>query len=86
MLHPAAVAAPLRLRADDLRAPVSVGAARGPEHRVAALTLAALLFAGGLMGLLTLFVDGVLRDGAARWIYGVAMVLCMLGAVPMAVR
>ncbi len=86
MLHPAAVAAPLRLRADDLRAPVSVGAARGPEHRVAALTLAALLFAGGLMGMLNLFVDGVLRDGAARWIYGVAMVLCMLGAVPMAVR
>jgi diguanylate cyclase (GGDEF)-like protein len=38
------------------------------------------------MGMLNLFVDGVLRDGAARWVYGGAMVLCMLGAVPMAVR
>ena len=44
--------------------PVSPAAGRGPEHRVAALTLAALLFVGGLMGTLNLFVDGVLRDGA----------------------
>ena len=84
--HPAAVFAPLRLRADGLRTSASVGAARGPEHRVAALTLAVLLFAGGLMGMLNLFVDGVLRDGAARWVYAAAMVMCMLGAVPMAVR
>jgi diguanylate cyclase (GGDEF)-like protein len=59
---------------------------RGPEHRVAALTLAALLFVGGLMGTLNLFVDGVLREGAPRWIYGTAMLLCMAAAVPMAVR
>jgi diguanylate cyclase (GGDEF)-like protein len=59
---------------------------RGPEHRVAALTLAALLFVGGLMGTLNLFVDGVLRQGAPRWIYGTAMLLCMAAAVPMAVR
>src|SRR5687768_8802851 len=59
---------------------------RGPEHRVAALTLAALLFVGGLMGTLNLFVDGVLREGALRWIYGTAMLLCMAAAVPMAVR
>jgi diguanylate cyclase (GGDEF)-like protein len=84
--HPAAVAVPLQLRAGGLRAPASVGEARGAEHRVAALTLAALLFAGGLMGMLNLFVDGVLREGAARWVYGAAMAMCMLGAVPMAVR
>ncbi len=61
-------------------------AARGPEHRVAALTLAALLLIGGAMGTVNLFVDGVLRDGAPRWVYGATMVLCMLAAVPLAVR
>jgi diguanylate cyclase (GGDEF)-like protein len=59
---------------------------RGPEHRVAALTLAALLFVGGLMGTLNLLVDGVLRDGAPRWVYGTAMLLCIAAAVPLAVR
>ena len=57
--------------------------ARGAEHRVAALTLAALLVVGGLMGTANLFVDGVLREGAARWVYGGAMVLCMLAAIPL---
>ena len=66
--------------------PGTVTAGRGPEHRVAALTLAALLFVGGLMGLSNLFIDGVLRDGAPRWIYGTAMLLCMAAAVPLAVR
>jgi diguanylate cyclase (GGDEF)-like protein len=61
-------------------------AARGPEHRVAALTLAALLVIGGLMGTANLFVDGVLRDGASRWVYGGAMALCMAAAVPLVVR
>jgi diguanylate cyclase (GGDEF)-like protein len=61
-------------------------AARGPEHRVAALTLAALLFVGGLTGMSNLLVDGVLRDGAPNWIYGTAMLLCMAAAVPLAVR
>ena len=59
---------------------------RGPEHRIAALTLGALLVLGGLMGLVNLFVDGVLRDGAPRWVYGGAMVLCIAAAVPMIVR
>jgi diguanylate cyclase (GGDEF)-like protein len=58
---------------------------RGPEHRVAALTLAALLVLGGLMGLLNLLVDGVLREGAPRWVYGGAMVLCIAAAAPMIV-
>ena len=70
------------------RLPVVDGlpAARGPEHRVAALTLAGLLFVGGLMGLSNLLVDGVLRDGAPRPIYGTAMLLGMAAAVPLAVR
>ena len=44
----------------------------GPEHRVAALTLA-LLLVGGAMGSVNLFVDGVLRDGAPRWVYAGTM-------------
>jgi len=60
--------------------------ARGPEHRVAALTLAALLVAGGLMGTANLFLDGVLREGASRWVYAGAMALCMVAAVPLVVR
>ncbi|MET0763505.1 MAG: GGDEF domain-containing protein [Blastococcus sp.] len=59
----------------------------GPaEHRVAALTLAALLVAGGLMGLINLIVDGVLRDGAPRWLYGGTMALCIAAAAPMILR
>src|SRR3712207_7444838 len=47
--------------------------ARGPEHRVAALTLAALLLIGGAMGTVNLFVDDVLREGAPRWVYAGTM-------------
>lgn len=61
-------------------------AARGPEHRVAALTLAALLLVGGAMGTVNLFVDGVLRAGAPRWVYAATMALCVLAAVPLIVR
>ena len=63
-----------------------VPAGRGPEHRVAALTLAALLFVGSFMGMSNLLVDGVLREGAPRWVYGTAMLLCLVAAVPLAVR
>jgi diguanylate cyclase (GGDEF)-like protein len=59
---------------------------RGPEHRVAALTLAALLAIGGVMGTINLFVNGVLRDGAPRWIYAATMGLCIVAAVPLAFR
>ena len=61
-------------------------AGRGPEHRVAALTLATLLLLGGSMGMANLFVDGVLREGAPRWLYATAMLICVLAAVPLAVR
>jgi diguanylate cyclase (GGDEF)-like protein len=62
------------------------GPARGPEHRVAALTLALLLVLGGLMGSINLFVDGVLRDGPQRWLYAATMAACVLAAVPLVVR
>ena len=66
--------------------PGAIAPGRGPEHRIAALTLAALLFIGGSMGMVNLVVDGVLRDGAPRWIYGAAMAACMLAALPLAIR
>jgi diguanylate cyclase (GGDEF)-like protein len=64
----------------------AAGESRGPEHRVAALTLALLLVLGGLMGSINLFVTGVLRDGPQRWLYGATMVACILAAVPLVVR
>ena len=66
--------------------PGATAAGRGPEHRIAAYTLAALMFAGGGMGMINLLIDGVLREGAPRWIYGAAMALCMAVAIPLAVR
>ena len=85
MRHPVAVmAGGARLRRRT-GVPGAAAVGRGPEHRVAALTLAALLFVGGAHGQLNLFVDGVLRDGAAaagstarRWR------LCMAAAPPLA--
>jgi diguanylate cyclase (GGDEF)-like protein len=59
---------------------------RGPEHRVAAFTLAAMLVLGALMGSINLFVDGVLRDGPARWAYAGTMALLIVMAVPLVVR
>lgn len=92
MRHPSAMTPRCDLAEDD-RAGVRPGppigvqpAGRGPEHRVAALTLAALLLLGGLMGMANLFVDGVLREGAPQWIYATAMLLCLAAAVPLAVR
>jgi diguanylate cyclase (GGDEF)-like protein len=62
-----------------------IGALEYGHDRVSALVLAALLAAGGGMGLLNLFVDGVVRDGA-RWLYGLTMGLLLLAAVLLAVR
>jgi diguanylate cyclase (GGDEF)-like protein len=62
------------------------GAPRGPEHQVAALTLAVLLVLGGLMGSINLFVEGVLRDGPQRWLYGATMAACILAAIPLVIR
>jgi diguanylate cyclase (GGDEF)-like protein len=66
--------------------PAATAAGRGPEHRIAAFTLAALLLLGGTMGTVNLFLDGVLRAGAPRLVYAVTMALCVLAAVPLVVR
>ncbi len=66
--------------------PNATAVARGPEHRVAALTLAALLLVGGAMGSVNLFLDGVLREGAPRWVYAGTMALCMAASIPLIVR
>jgi diguanylate cyclase (GGDEF)-like protein len=58
---------------------------RGAEHRVAALTLAAVLFIGGLMGSLNLVVGHVVRDGTYRWVYAATVGLLMLMSVPLLV-
>ena len=58
----------------------------GLDSRVAAHSLAALLLIGALMGSLNLLVDGVLRDGAARWAYAVTMVLLFVLAAHLAIR
>lgn len=78
-----------RWQRDLDRGPTSAGAVaagRGTEHRVAALTLAALLVVGALMGGVNLFVDGVLRDGAWRWVYAATMGLLVVMAVPLVLR
>jgi diguanylate cyclase (GGDEF)-like protein len=60
--------------------------ARGPEHRVAALTLAGLTFLGGVLGILNLTIDGVVRDGVARGVYAATMTVCMAIAIPLVLR
>ncbi|MGK5111220.1 MULTISPECIES: diguanylate cyclase [unclassified Geodermatophilus] len=62
----------------------SVG--RGPEHRIAALTLAALTAVAGLIGTANLFIDGTLHHGATRISYTAAMGACLVAAVALAVR
>ena len=58
----------------------------GPEHRVSSLALAVLLLTGAGLGALNLPLDGVLRDGPARWVYAATMALCLVAAVPLLVR
>jgi diguanylate cyclase (GGDEF)-like protein len=64
----------------------ATGGGHGREHPVVALTLAALLLIGAVMGSINLFVDGVLRDGAAKWVYAGTMAACIAAAVPLVVR
>ncbi len=58
----------------------------GLDRRVAALSLAALLVIGALMGSINLVVDGVLRDGAPRWAYAGTMLLLFVLAANLAAR
>jgi diguanylate cyclase (GGDEF)-like protein len=64
----------------------TAGIPRDPEQRVAALTLAVLLVLGGLIGSINLFVNDVLSDGPQRWLYGATMLVCLVAAIPLAVR
>ena len=66
--------------------PTATAISRGPEHRVAAYTLAAMLVLGSAMGSVNLFVDGVLRAGGPRWLYAATMATLLLMAVPLVVR
>ena len=78
-----------RWEPDSDGAPVGTGSAglpRGPEHRVAALTLALLLVLGGSLGSINLFVNHLLREGPQRWLYAATMVACLVAAVPLVVR
>ncbi|WP_345771996.1 GGDEF domain-containing protein [Geodermatophilus sabuli] len=72
--------------ASHLRVSDSAAGSRGPEHRFAARTLAALTFLGGLVGSVNLFVDGTLHEGATRTFYVVAMVACLVAAALLTVR
>jgi len=56
------------------------------EGRVAAVLLAVLLAAGAAMGLVNLAVDGVVRDGATRWVYTATLAACLVTAVLLLVR
>jgi diguanylate cyclase (GGDEF)-like protein len=80
------VITPPLLRADGGTTPGAGAVVRAPEHRAAALTLAALLLVGGAAGLLNLLVEGVLRDGAPRQVYAATMLLTMAAALPLLVR
>jgi diguanylate cyclase (GGDEF)-like protein len=84
MLHP--VRSPRRKDTDTLLRGYGTSVSRGPEHRVAALTLAALTFVAGLIGTVNLLVDGTLHQGATRITYTVAMAACLVAAAALAVR
>jgi diguanylate cyclase (GGDEF)-like protein len=71
---------------DTLRRRHGPAVSPGPEHRIAALALAALTFVAGLIGMANLFVDGTLHQGATRSSYTVAMAACLAAAVALAVR
>ncbi|WP_233517924.1 GGDEF domain-containing protein [Geodermatophilus marinus] len=56
------------------------------ERHVAALLLAALLVVGAALGVLNLLLDGVVRPGTSRWVYGTAMVSLVALAAVLVVR
>ena len=71
---------------DTLPGRYDTSVSRGPEHRIAALTLAALTFVAGLIGTVNLCVEGTLHQGATRTTYTVAMAACLVAAAALAVR
>jgi diguanylate cyclase (GGDEF)-like protein len=71
---------------DTPRGASSTAVSRGPEHRVAVMTLAILTFLGGLFGCVTLMVEGAVHPGTARVWYAVVMLSCLAVSLPLAVR
>ncbi|MGY1641781.1 diguanylate cyclase domain-containing protein [Geodermatophilus sp. SYSU D00703] len=71
---------------DTPRRASGTAVSRGPEHRVAVMTLAILTFLGGLVGCVTLMVDGAVHPGTARVWYAVVMLSCLAVSLPLAVR
>ena len=61
-------------------------AGRFGDPRLAAWCLAALLAAGAALGSMNLLIDGVLREGAARWVYAATMALLVVLGAALAVR
>lgn len=86
MRHPAAVIGPVPDARPPGTDPAEPPTPSGLDRRVAALSLAALLVLGALMGSVNLLVDGVLRDGAPRGAYGATMALLFALAAHLAVR
>jgi diguanylate cyclase (GGDEF)-like protein len=66
--------------------PSATAISRGPEHRAAARALAVMLVVGGLLGMVNLFVEGMLHAGPVPWIYGGTMALVITAALPLAIR
>jgi diguanylate cyclase (GGDEF)-like protein len=66
--------------------PGATAISRGPEHRAAARALAVMLVVGGLLGMVNLFVEGMLHGGPVPWIYGGTMALVITAALPLAIR
>src|SRR5918994_65201 len=71
---------------DDDVLPGATAISRGPEHRVAAFMLAAMLVLVALMGTANLYVDGILRPGTQRWVYAATMGALVVMATPLVVR
>ena len=81
--HPAFVAVGLWNGTGESPHPgTSAGVAR--EGRITALTLAALLMAGGLIGSVNLFMGDAVPDGPLRQVYAGTMALLLAAAVPLA--
>jgi diguanylate cyclase (GGDEF)-like protein len=58
----------------------------GPETRIAAYFLAALLAVGAALGSLNLLIDGVLRPGPTRALYAASMLVLLAVGVVLALR
>jgi len=83
MRHPAAVTEARGEDGDPASAAALLG--RGPEHRMAASILAALLSVGVVTGTVNLFVGNTVHEGH-RWIYVGAILLSAVAAVTLALR